>query len=58
MNRLVFVHSMLSKINCVQESTLGSLFGMLFVTVYFSILVFLYVHFMFYIVLHLCVINK
>ena len=28
---------MLSKIHCVQESTLGSLFGMLFVTVYFSI---------------------
>ena len=39
MNTLIFVHSMLSKIHCVQESTLGSLFGMLFVTVYFSILV-------------------
>jgi len=36
---------------------LGSLFSMFFVTVYFSI-VFVYVHCMFYIVLHLCVINK
>jgi len=39
MNSLVFVHSMLSKIHCVPESTLVSLSGMLFVTVYFSIFV-------------------
>jgi len=39
MNTLVFVHSMLPKIHCVQECTIGSLFGMLFVTVYFSIFV-------------------
>jgi len=45
MNTLIFVHSMLSKIHCAQETTLGSLFGMLFVTAYFSIfLVFLYAY--------------
>jgi len=34
-----FLQGRPNKIHCVPESTLGSLFGMLFVTVYFSIFV-------------------
>ena len=53
-------HNMLPKICCVRECTLDSLFGMLFVAVYFRILIFFLcvIFCVFFIVLHLCIINK